>query len=98
MNPNTTVKELRAKNYKVRVNHFRYTSPHSDLYPVREIREELGNLSLVEPRGGKILVEITSPDGQHYQGESVCSPKDPFNRSVGLKIAIGRALKPVVKS
>jgi len=87
-----TIAELRRKNYKVRVSHFRKTSPHSDLYPVREIRNECGDLSFVDPCGGKTIVEILNPDGKELRGEAVCSIKDNWNRKRGITIALARAL------
>ena len=38
-------------------------------------------------------IELRSPDGIEYVGTSYCSQKDNYNRKIGNKIALGRALK-----
>lgn len=72
-----TVDELRHIGYKVRVRHFRH----------------LDNNNTILPRGGETVVTITDEHGHTVEGISKCSPKDGFNKKVGVAIAIGRALK-----
>jgi hypothetical protein len=51
-------------------------------------------------RGGKTLVEIHTPDGV-INGVAFCSLEDNYNKKIGVKIAIGRALagtKPKLNS
>ena len=38
-------------------------------------------------------IELRSPEGIEYLGTSYCSQKDNYNRKIGNKIALGRALK-----
>lgn len=45
------------------------------------------------PRGGKTVVEVTLPDGTALVGESKCSRKENFNKRLGVRIALGRAMK-----
>ena len=53
--------------------------------------------SVIDPRGGKTVVEIRHPtapeDSEPLRGEAECSHSDAFNKSVGLQVALGRALK-----
>ena len=41
-------------------------------------------------------IELRSPDGIEYVGISYCSKKDNYNRKLGNKIALGRALKAAI--
>lgn len=50
------------------------------------------HLLYVLPRGGSTKVELKTPEGRELTGYSSCSSKDPFNRKLGLKIALNRAL------
>lgn len=47
---------------------------------------------VVNPLGGKTVVEITTPDGTTLVGVSRCSRKENFNKRLGVRIALGRAL------
>ena len=38
-------------------------------------------------------IELTSPDGKDSFGVANCSKKDQWNRKLGNRIALGRALK-----
>jgi hypothetical protein len=51
---------------------------------------ETGNVIAVE-------VEATLPDWEVYTsaGTAVCDPKDKFNPEVGLKLALGRAIRQI---
>lgn len=71
-----TVQELRAEGFKVRVHHIRRYNKQGCL----------------QSKGGETLVEIDSPDGQHYEGRARCNSKESYQKSMGRKIAIGRAL------
>ena len=62
-----TVEQLRQSGYKVRVHHTR----------LRDL--VTGDIS---PRGGSTRVEITSPEGETFVGESQCSLKDNFNKAI----------------
>ena len=94
-----TVHNLRKAGYKVRVIHYRYYKADSVvgsaiLLSKKELKEiaPCDNRFILLPRGGKTAVEITTPSGANTFGESICSRKDGFNRKLGLKIAINRAL------
>ena len=80
-----TVKQLRQSGFKVRVCHTRnYDSV---------VKFNTGLTKNLSPKGGKTVVEITTPQGLDTTGEAVCSNEDPYNKKLGVKIAIGRALK-----
>jgi hypothetical protein len=87
-----TVAELRQQNYKVRILQFRRNRTAGNkpgkLFSVIDLpgteRHHLG---------GKTRIEITSPQGKELIGEAICIKEDPFNRKVGIKIALEKALK-----
>lgn len=99
-----TVHSLRQSGHKVRVIHQRYYSPNNLNVKVLLSKREVHQLSnehnqfVMLPHGGATLVEITTPSGQNVNGISSCSIKDGFNRKLGLKIAINRALAKLNKS
>lgn len=73
-----TVKNLRQSGWKVRVLHHRI--------------DDSRILGEIFPKGGKTQVVIDSPVGEHFEGIAVCSDKDLYNKKMGVKIALGRAL------
>ena len=42
------------------------------------------------PRGGRVTVDITMPDGTELEGVSKCHPKDNFDAKLGVRRAIVR--------
>lgn len=103
-----SIYQLRQEGWKVFVCHFRMypiVSLEGVENPVvcpEWLAEELALIMtsivppeqhrFVLPRGGLTAVIMTSPTGDNYEGVSVCSLEDNFNRKVGLSIAMGRAL------
>lgn len=71
-----TVMGLRKSGNKVRVLHRRQILPD-------------GTASC---KGGSTTVEITTGDGRELSGTSRCRDDERFDRKIGLKIALGRAL------
>lgn len=92
-----TVAALRQSGNKVRVTQLRHKvgDETGQLYPLKNEYNNglLGNERT--QRGGLIKVEITLKDGKDYTGEALCSKNDQFNRKIGLKIALNRALNGV---
>lgn len=96
-----TVKGLRDKGYEVQVTHHRYhpvlgipTALTYMLFPSYEIISRYESLKKVLPNGGKTVVDIyNTKDSISYTGVSECSLKDHYNKKLGVRIAIGRALK-----
>lgn len=79
-----TVAELRRSGYKVRVIHIRNDNPAH--YYMN------ADPSPYHPKGGETVVEITTPDKNNLIGVAVCHPRDNYNKKMGVKIAVGRAL------
>ncbi len=72
-----TIEQLRKSGYKVKVIHG-FTDEQDPHY----------NLS-----HRKTTIQIRDLGGNEFIGESKCSRKDHYNRKLGNKIALGRALK-----
>lgn len=86
---NQTVESLRKDNFKCKVFHYRYDKIKGELLP----RNAFSDTGLMSSFGGATEISILTPNGEELKGEAVCSKKDQFNRKLGLKIAIARALK-----
>ena len=85
-----TIHELRKSGWKVRVHHFRYY--YRTLIPSND---RIFTVGQPLPKGGLTKIELTSPLGTQYLGQAECSKKDSFNRKLGVKIALGRALSTI---
>lgn len=48
-----------------------------------------------DAKGGATLAYVEWPDGYRVVGQATCSSKDNFNKALGRKIAVGRALSQV---
>jgi hypothetical protein len=83
----TTVENLRKSGWKVRVLHYR-----SDESCEGKIKSSHSKERRVNPKGGKTVVILDSPTGDHFEGLAICSSEDLYNKKIGVKIAIGRAL------
>lgn len=81
-----SVAELRKQGYKVKVIHERKLIHHSAI---------AGEKVEVCPTGGRTIVHVTPPihDDMIISGVAECSKNDAYNRKLGVKIALGRALK-----
>ena len=78
-----TVHDLRKMGYKVKVWHDRHF-----------VYDNVGRIYDYDCRGGMTEVEIYDHNTQcGYIGLATCSNKDNYNRKIGVKIALGRALK-----
>jgi hypothetical protein len=75
-----SVHQLRKMGYKVRVQHDKDYILHSMYTP--DIRCK-----------GHTCVEVTTPDGHFGVGNSYVLLQDQYNRKLGVKVALGRALK-----
>lgn len=82
---NLTVKSLRQQGYKVRVLHHR---DYAYVHPP----EKFDRVKRLMQKGGKTEVQILSPDGKSSEGIALCSPKDNYNKKLGVKIALNRAI------
>lgn len=96
------VQQLRNSGHKVEITHYRYHPKHFNpspngevpfLMPVQRLIELYTKLDTVNPHGGQTIVFITHLEsGKTYNGKAVCSLSDTFNRKLGVRIAINRAL------
>lgn len=91
------IQALKDAGYRVHVSHQRTLSDRDDglLLPKHMI---LGNYPCgsIGQRGGltTVLVERDTPHGLlSREGVAHCNPKDPFNRRLGLTIALNRLEK-----
>jgi len=104
VSPSEKIVELRRRGYTVRVQHLRRASD-GGLYAKWELDElkkmfpyggEAGlyakRVSLL-PTGGKTVVRLEGPGGNYGStGVADCSEKDNFNKKLGLRIALARAV------
>lgn len=72
-----TIHQLRRAGWKVRVIH--------GIYDENDHDEQLYDRFT--------RIELTSPEGIDSMGIANCSKKDQWNRKLGNRIALGRALK-----
>ncbi len=97
-----TIEELRKSGYKARVTVLRLTSEHSDYVNLRDIRgmfeEGDGTIdnatlnSFLRPKGGKVIVEVRTPEGVELRGEAICAISENFSKKYGRTLALVRAL------
>jgi hypothetical protein len=80
-----TIHQLRRAAWKVRVIHG-VTNNNLPFAPV-----SAKNQQSLSDRFTRI--ELTSPDGKDSTGIAYCSKGDNYNRKLGNRIALGRALK-----
>ena len=80
-----TVQNLRKMGYKVKVWHERNYIE----------KETFGGMQCeFDPHGGMTEVEVYDFDAQQsYVGQAWCSDRDNYCRKLGVRIALGRALK-----
>ncbi len=97
-----TIEQLRKSGYKARVTVLRLTSEHSDYVNLRDIRgmfeEGDGTVdnatlnSFLRPKGGKVIVEVRTPEGVELRGEAICAATENFSKKYGRTLALVRAL------
>lgn len=107
MNPLPTVHELRKQGWKVKVGHHRnlhaynpMTGKKSGKYNVllSSWKEEYSDM-FITPNGGKTVVSIKVPNlDTEFVGEVYCSESEKYNKSIGLKKALARALASYYKT
>lgn len=93
------VKSLRQQKYKIRVTHYRLVKAGAkfamkgkpDLLPMHEIQTRNFQYAILA-KGGKVVVELTSPNNVSVSAEAECSKKDVYVKKEGVKLALERAL------
>jgi hypothetical protein len=78
INPNETIADLRRQGIKVAVLR-RYVTEKTSGNPTTDRRET--------------HIVITDKEGKHSEGRSISHPKERYNRKIGNRIALGRAIK-----
>jgi hypothetical protein len=80
-----TIHQLRRSGWKVRVIHG--VTNHNLPFGPRSAKNQ-------EPLSERFTrIELTSPEGKDSTGIAYCSKQDQWNRKLGNRIALGRALK-----
>jgi hypothetical protein len=107
-----TIHDLRKAGYKVRIVHARCsvqgikdienlvkngTKKRNLPTPRYYLRKEFKNSENIAAKGGVTVVEVTTPQGKTYRGDSVCYFGDAFNRKLSVKIAMGRLVSSILK-
>lgn len=94
-----TVAEARKAGVKVRVGHFRLPLVFGKVDDWKGLDEMVmlqGDIDFTfrgqSSKGGKTVVEISFEDKDSF-GVSYCSPKDNYNRKIGVEIALKRAIE-----
>jgi len=104
-----TVHQLRQSGVKVRVTHKRrYFDPVNKRWALLTDYERslapLPDFVKAHEKGGLTIVNVTTPNGGEFEGQSNCSKKDVWVRKDGLNRALGKVFvqiavtKPVIPS
>lgn len=90
-----TVHELRKQGNKVRVIHVREKTYHLIKTELEESYEFFYSLRYagINAKGGRTIIEISSPDGKEAFGIAHCHPQDNYNKKEGVRQALKRALE-----
>lgn len=96
------------KNLNIKTQHFRYVyqpifakklsiTPTTDYIKVLMSMNEIRSLNidrrLIVPTGGETHVAVYDGEDKLAEVHTVCSKHDHYNRKLGRKIALGRALQ-----
>ena len=93
-----TVHQLRTRNFRVTVNHFRnffrYCAKTGKRVAVQvswHQRTAEYDDYFLDPQGGRTEVTFLDPAGNQYRGVSECSVEDLYNRKTGVMKAVAKA-------
>ncbi|MEY4342675.1 MAG: hypothetical protein RL736_471 [Pseudomonadota bacterium] len=79
-----SIHEMRKNNWKVRVIHGY----------INDLKKTLDSFYIISELATRYTrIEITCPKNLNSFGESFCSNKDQYNRKLGNRIALARAIK-----
>ena len=85
------IESLRKSSNKVSIKHARiYKEIWVDASSTCRVLEEQ-----ISPKGGSTVVEIVYPDGRKSTGVANCRNNEPFDKKLGVAIALKRALNTV---
>lgn len=72
---------------------------HLELYKTPEFKKigriEISSLVIKKP---KVIIIVSSPRGAFGHGEAKCSPNDVWSTTVGMKLALKRAVADLAKN
>ena len=101
----TTIKALRQVGFRAKVYHLRYVQ-EDDGQIYLKTKSQFKPTDKLLQKGGETRLDITDLDGQFDYEAAICRPDfriengqiikqkgDPYNRKLGVKIALGRYLK-----
>lgn len=93
-----TVQQLRQRNFKVTVNHYRTfyrycsrTGKRQEVQVSWHQRTAEYDDHHLDARGGRTEVFILDAQGNQYHGRSECSALDLYNRKIGTMKAVAKA-------
>lgn len=94
----TAISKLKEMGYEVFVSHKRWMAGVPELHPM------FGSFTIIKklggkpsPKGGTTTVTLTDATGTLLaSGSAFCSQLDNFDRKLGTRIALGRALKEMI--
>jgi hypothetical protein len=87
-----TVKELQDNGYKVKVFHNRLYNGYHAWQNGKRVYGYTDGIIGPDSKGGSTEVIIESPSGERFHGLAICSKKENYNKRMGIRIALGRAL------
>lgn len=97
---NGIVHALRKKNFKIRIQHKRYVEymeqdEETDNAIGFEVVTKINKDSFYDilGKGGETKLELTTPQGVTIIETAKCNVIDGYNKKLGVRIALGRALK-----
>ena len=105
-NNQLTVKSLRQSGTKVKVEHSRRLIPANivgeifDYIPKGSFNKKITKEVeyVVSAKGGQTKVIVDFTDGRHYEANTICSKKDHYSKSRGLKICLARISRDIKNS
>ena len=101
----TTIQTLRQVGWKIKIYHLRY---YEDFFGkiYLKTKSQFKSADKLLQKGGETRLDITDLDGKFDFEAAICRPDfkiengqiikqkgDPYNRKLGVKIALGRYLK-----
>lgn len=86
---------IRDLGYRPRIHHFRYHKSMPGPVDLALIRDEMAQEGIIA-KGGMTVAELLPSDGLPEVTDGIsawCSPKDNYNKKIGVHIALARALE-----
>ncbi len=100
---NLNVEAAKANGFMLFVTHNRYryideTKHEMVLEPIYDIDEYNKRYGLVSAKGGETTVELVDKEtGIEARAVAICSLADPFERKIGIRYGLHRALRDMLK-